>query len=169
MSVSIYDQTVTSFSHSLRALSALLEKARAHAETNDYDVANLLSARLFPDMFTLTRQIQLATDFAKGGAARLAGVEPPKWPDTESTLAELQGRIQKCVDFLATLKPAQFEGAEIRPIELTTPVGKLNFTGKEFLLHWAIPNFYFHCTTAYNLMRHNGVPVGKLEFLGKSV
>ena len=169
MSVSIHDQTVISFNHSLRALAALLEKARAHAEANAYDVANLLSARLYPDMFALTRQIQLATDFAKGGAARLAGVEPPKWPDTESTLEELQARMQKCIDFLAALTPAQFEGAENRPIELTTPVGKLNFTGKDFLLHWAIPNFYFHCTTAYNLLRHNGVPVGKLEFLGKTV
>ncbi len=167
MSISVYEQVVVGFSHALRAQSALLERARVHAETNKYDVANLLSARLFPDMFALIRQVQLATDFAKGGAARLAGVEVPKWADTEATLEELQARLHKALDFLASLQPAQFEGAEDRAIELTTPAGKLAFSGRDFLLHWAIPNFYFHYTTVYNLLRHNGVPVGKFDFLGK--
>ena len=167
MGISIHEQTVSAFSHSLRALSGLLDKARAHAEAHNYDAANLLSARLFPDMFALTRQVQLATDFAKGGAARLAGVEVPKWEDREQSIDELQARVGKALDFLATLPPAAFDGAENRTIELNTPAGKLSFGGREFLLQWAIPNFYFHCTTAYNLLRHNGVPVGKFDFLGR--
>lgn len=168
MSISIHDQTVSAFSHSLRALSNLLEQAQQHAAAHNYDVANLLSARLFPDMFALTRQVQLATDFAKGGAARLAGVEVPKWDDREATVAELEARIGKALDFLAGLQPAAFDGAENRTIELNTPAGKLVFSGRDFLLQWAIPNFYFHCTTAYNLLRHNGVPVGKFDFLGRA-
>lgn len=167
MSISVHEQVVVSFTHSLHALSALLERARAHAEASNYDVANLLAARLFPDMFALARQVQQTTDFAKSAAARLAGVDLPKWPDTETTLVELQARLRKAIDFLASVEPAQFEGAEHRTIELTTPAGKLSFTGRDFLLHWAIPNFYFHCTTVYNLLRHNGVPIGKFDFLGK--
>lgn len=168
MSITIHDQTVSSFSHALRALSGLLEQADKHAAAHNYDVANLLSARLFPDMFALTRQIQLATDFAKGGAARLAGVEVPRWEDREVTVEELEARIGKALEFLASLSPAAFDGAENRTIELNTPAGKLSFNGRDFLLQWAIPNFYFHCTTAYNLLRHNGVPVGKFDFLGRA-
>lgn len=168
MSVSVHEQVVVAFCHALRAQRALLDIARHHAESAKYDVAVLLTARLFPDMLPLARQVQLTTDFAKGGAARLAGVELPKWADTETTLDELQGRLDKCTAFLQSLPPAQFEGAEARAIELTTPAGKLSFTGRDFLLHWAIPNFYFHCTTTYNLLRHNGVPVGKFDFLGKT-
>lgn len=166
MSISIYDQTVTSFSHALRALSALLDKAKSHAEASKYDVNVLAAARLYPDMFALARQVQLATDFAKGAAGRLAGVELPKWEDTEATVDELQARIDKALDFLATLKPAQFNGAAERAIEIQTPTRTFNFTGDVFLLRWAIPNVYFHLTTVYNLLRHNGVPVGKLDFLG---
>ena len=168
MSVSIYDQTVTSFSHSLTALSALLDKARVHAEASKYDVNVLVVSRLFPDMFALGRQVQLATDFAKGGAARLAGVDLPKWEDTETTVDELQARIRKALDFFRSLSPAQFEGAETRAIEIKTPTRSFQFTGRDFLLQWAIPNFYFHVTTVYNLLRHNGVPVGKLKFLGQA-
>lgn len=168
MSITIHDQTVSAFSHALRALSGLLAQANKHAAAHNYDVANLLSARLFPDMFALTRQIQLATDFAKGGAARLAGVEVPKWEDREVTIEELEARIRKALEFLASLPPAAFDGAEDRTIEINTPAGKLSFNGRDFLLQWAIPNFYFHCTTAYNLLRHNGVPVGKFDFLGRA-
>lgn len=167
MSVPIYDQVIVGFRHSLLSLSAILTKAQQHAEANKTDLGAILGARLYPDMFTCTRQIQLATDFAKGAAGRLAGVDVPKWDDTETTHDELQARINKALDFLATLKPEQFVEAETRAIELKLPVGAFNFTGKDFLLHWAVPNFYFHCTTAYNLFRHNGVPVGKFDFLGK--
>ena len=167
MSVSNYDQVVTGFTHALKSLAAVLEKAKTHADTNKYEFGVLLSTRLFPDMFALARQVQLVTDFAKGAAARLAAIDPPKWDDTETTYEDLQARIQKALDFLATFKPAQLEGAESRAIELKTPGGTLSFTGQAFLLHWAIPNFYFHATTAYNLLRHNGVPIGKFDFLGK--
>lgn len=166
MSIPLYDQSVATFVATLRALAGLLDKARSHAATAGYDVDVLAQARLFPDMFPFARQVQLATDFAKGGAARLAGVEVPKWEDTERTLDELSARLAKAQAFLAGFTPEQFEGAEARTIELKTPVRTFTFQGDEFLLRWALPNFYFHCTTAYNLLRHNGVPVGKLEFLG---
>jgi hypothetical protein len=167
MSNATFEQVITGFGHSLQHLSVFLEKAQTHAEANQFEVGNLLSARLYPDMFACARQVQLATDFAKGAAARLAGVEPPKWADTETTIAELQARIQKARDFLATFMPAQFDAAEGRAIEIKTPAGTFNFTGQSFLLRWAVPNFYFHCTTAYNLLRHNGVPLGKFDFLGQ--
>lgn len=166
MSNPYYDQVITGFGQSLQNLSALLDKAAAHAASQRYEPASLLSARLFPDMFTCTRQFQLATDFAKGAAARLSGSEPPKWEDTEQTVEELQGRLRKACDYLATFTPDRFADAATRAIELKTPAGTFGFTGETFLLRWAVPNFYFHCTTAYNLLRHNGVPVGKFDFLG---
>ncbi len=167
MSIPIYDQTVTTFSHTLRSLATVIDKARAHAAAANYDANVLLQSRLYPDMFPLIRQLQLATDFAKGSAARLAGTEVPKWDDTEQNVDDIQQRIRKALDYLAGFTPAQFEGADSRAIELKTPAGVFNFTGRTFLLHWAIPNFYFHATTAYDVLRHNGVPVGKLDFLGK--
>ena len=166
MNISIYDQTVISFSRTLQALAGLLDKAAAHAASANYDVNVLAQTRLYPDMFACARQVQLATDFAKGAAARLAGVEIPKWEDSETTFVELQARIAKAVAFLASLTPSQFDGAGSRAIELQTPSRTFNFNGHDFVLQWAVPNFYFHCTTVYNLLRHNGVPVGKLEFLG---
>ncbi len=164
--MSIYDQVVTGFSRSLQNLAAMLDKADQHAKANKYESAALLDARLYPDMFPCKRQIQLVTDFAKGSAGRLAGVEVPKWEDTENTCAELQVRLNKAMTFLATLKPEQFADAPTRAIEIKTPVGAFNFTGDRFLLEWAVPNFYFHMATAYNLLRHNGVPIGKFDFLG---
>lgn len=166
MGIAIHDSVVTGFSHTLRSLSGLLDTTRAHATAMKYEPAVLLQARLFPDMFPLLRQIQLATDFAKGAAARLAGHEVPKWEDTEQNLDDLQRRIEKTIDYLASFGATQFEGAEARAIELKTPAGTFSFTGRSFLLQWAIPNFYFHAATAYGLLRHNGVPVGKLDFLG---
>ena len=166
MSNPYFDQVVTGFGTSLENLSRMLDKAAQHAQEQKFDVSNLLSARLYPDMFTCARQIQLATDFAKGAAARLAGMEPPKWEDTEQTVEELKARLDKARAFLGTFTPAQFDAAASRTIELKTPVGSFSFTGETFLLRWAVPNFYFHCTTAYNLLRHNGVPVGKFDFLG---
>lgn len=166
MSNAYFNQVVTGFGTSLENLSLMLDKAAQHAQEQKFDVSNLLSARLYPDMFTCARQIQLATDFAKGAAARLAGMEPPKWEDTEQTVEELKGRLAKARALLSTFTPAQFAEAATRTIELKTPAGSFSFTGETFLLRWAVPNFYFHCTTAYNLLRHNGVPVGKFDFLG---
>ncbi len=164
--MTLYEQTVPAFTRMLGNLAALLDKAQAHAEASRYDVSALLGARLFPDMFTLTRQVQLATDFAKGACARLAGQEVPRWEDTEVSVPELRARIRKALDYLASMPPAAFEGAAARAIELKTPAGNFQFNGESFVQQWALPNFYFHAATAYNLLRHNGVPVGKLDFLG---
>lgn len=165
--MTLYEQTVPVFTRMLNNLSTLLDKAQAHAEASKYEVGVLLDARLFPDMFTLTRQVQLATDFAKGACARLAGQEVPRWEDSEKTLPELRARLKKALDYLAGFTPAHFDAAPTRAIELKTPVGTFHFTGDSFVQTWALPNFYFHVTTAYNLLRHNGVPVGKLDFIGK--
>jgi hypothetical protein len=162
-----FDQVVTGFSETLKNLSLMLDKAAQHAHEQKFDAVNLLSARLAPDMFTCARQFQLATDFAKGAAARLSGSEPPKWEDTEHTVEELKGRLEKARAFLSTFTPSHFTDAGNRTIELKTPAGNFTFSGETFLLRWAVPNFYFHCTTAYNLLRHNGVPVGKFDFLGQ--
>jgi len=167
MSNIYYDQVVTGFTETLKNLSEILDKTAHHAEVQKFDVANVLSARLYPDMFTCVRQFQLATDFAKGAAARLSGSEPPKWEDSEKTVEELKGRLAKTRTFLAAFTPSQFADAATRAIELKTPAGNFSFSGETFLLRWAVPNFYFHCTTAYNILRHNGVPVGKFDFLGK--
>ena len=166
MQISIYDQTVVSFSRALTALDHLMTTASSAAEAGKYDVNVLAQARLYPDMFAFARQVQLTTDFAKGAAARLAGVDIPKWDDTETTFDELRARIAKALAFLASLTAAQFADAAARVIELKTPLRTFNFSGYDFVLQWALPNFYFHYTTAYNLLRHNGVPVGKLEYLG---
>ncbi len=165
MSTSMHSQSVLVFSHGLRALSSLLDKARAHAGVAGFDVNVLCGTRLFPDMLPFSRQVQIATDMSKGGAARLAGVEAPKWDDTETTLDELQVRINKALAYLATFTPAQFEGAASRAIEVKTPERSYQFNGEDFLCKWSLPNFYFHLTTVYNLLRHNGVPVGKMDFL----
>jgi hypothetical protein len=166
MSNAYHDQIVTGFSHSLRNLSTILDRAEAYATREKFDIANLLQARLYPDMFPCTRQVQLATDFAKGAACRLTGSESPKWGESEKSVAELKTRLQNALDLLAGCTPAQFEGAATRAIEVKTPAGTFHFTGAQFLLRWAVPNFYFHCTTAYALLRHQGVPLGKLDFLG---
>ncbi|MGE0857517.1 MAG: DUF1993 family protein [Gammaproteobacteria bacterium] len=166
MSNLFHAQVVTGFSHTLLSLSQVLDKAAAHAESHGFDMQNLLTSRLFPDMLPCTRQFQIATDSAKGAAARLTGVEAPRWEDTEQTVAELQARLAKARDYLASFTAAQFDGAAERAIEIKTPAGTFAFTGETFLHRWAVPNFYFHCTTAYNLLRHGGVPVGKFDFLG---
>ena len=166
--MNVYDLTIPVFTGMLRNLSKLLERAEEQAAARKYAPEALLDARLYPDMFPLTRQVQLATDFAKGTAARLAGLEVPRWEDTERGFGELQARIRKALDYLATLAPEAFAAAEERAIELKTPAGTFNFRGDEFLLTWGLPNFYFHVTTAYNILRHNGIEIGKLDFLGKA-
>ena len=150
----------------LTALDKVLSKAEADAAARKIDPAVFVNGRLAPDMLPLTRQVQIMTDQAKGGASRLAGQESPKWADEEKNFADLHERIAKTIAHLNSFKPAQFDGAETRAIELKFPNATFNFTGKDYLLGFVVPNFYFHYTTAYAILRHNGVPVGKQDFLG---
>jgi hypothetical protein len=166
VSISIYDQLVTVFSHMLSSLDSVLTKAEADAEARKIDPLVFVNGRLAPDMLPLTRQIQIMTDQAKGGASRLAGQESPKWGDDEKSFGDLHARVQKTIAHLKTFKPADFDGAETRDIELKFPNATFNFKGKDYLLNFVIPNFYFHYTTAYAILRHNGVQIGKGDFLG---
>lgn len=166
MTMSMYEASIPTFVHTLRSLKAILEKGLAHAEAKKFDQSVLASSRLAPDMFPLTRQVQIASDAAKGAAARLAGVEPPKFEDTETTLTELIARVDKTIDYLQSFKPAQIDGSDDKIITINTPRGAFTFPGVAFVRHWALPNFFFHVTTAYNLLRHNGVELGKADFLG---
>jgi uncharacterized protein len=170
MSLSVYDSSVGVFTRLLVNLEKILDKAVAWADEKKIDHSALLLARLAPDMFTLTRQIQIATDMAKGTAARLAGVEPPSYKDDESSFAELKARVAKTREFLATLQPAQFEGAESRQVKLVLgPPGRqvtLEFVGRDYLLNFGTPNVYFHYSMVYALLRHNGLAVGKQDYTG---
>lgn len=168
MSLSMYEAAVPVFVRMLGNLRVLIEKGAAHAEARKFDGVLLSDSRLFVDMFSLARQIHIATDAAKGAAARLAGVEPPSFADVEHSLPELMARIDKTVAFLTTLNAEQFDGSETRAITLKLRSGELNFNGQDYLLNFALPNFYFHTTTAYNILRHNGVELGKMDFLGRS-
>jgi uncharacterized protein len=167
MKISMYEASIPTFLHTLRNLKTFLEKGTAHAEARKYDPNLLAATRLTADMLPLTRQIQIASDAAKGAAARLAGVDPPKFEDNETTLADLIARVDKTIDYLQGFKPAQFEGSEDRTITIQTPRQTFSFPGLIFLRHWAIPNFFFHVTTAYNLLRSNGVELGKADYLGR--
>jgi len=166
MSLSMYQASIPVFQRTLGTLDKILDKAAAYAEERKIDPAVLLSARLYPDMFALTRQVQIATDHAKGAAARLAGVAVPSFEDSEKTFPELKVRIGKTLSFIATLKPGQIDGSEGRDIRLKAGPRELTFKGQDYLLFFALPNFYFHATTAFAILRHNGVPIGKLDFLG---
>ncbi len=165
MSLSMYQASVPAFTRSLNMLSKLLTKAEAHAAANGLTPADLLEARLAPDMYHLTRQIQAAADAAKFGAARPAGVTPPSHPDTETTFAELQARLTSVSEFINSIDEAAFEGAETRPVTLKTGNGELSFSGQDYLLNFALPNFYFHAVTAYDILRHKGLPLVKRDFL----
>ncbi|MBB6094456.1 hypothetical protein HNQ60_003343 [Povalibacter uvarum] len=167
MNMSMYQASVPMFIHTLKNLRAILEKGLAYAEARKFDPNILAGSRLFPDMLPFSRQIQIASDAAKGAAARLAGIDPPKFEDTETTLPELIARIDKTLDFLKSVQPAQIDGSEEREITIKTPRQEFKFTGAVFLRHWAIPNFFFHVTTAYNLLRHAGVEIGKADYLGR--
>ncbi|MDK2125409.1 DUF1993 domain-containing protein [Parachitinimonas caeni] len=166
MSLSMYQVSVAVMPHFLNSLSVILDKAVAHADAKKFDMAVLLGSRLAPDMFPLSRQIQIASDLAKGCAARLAGVEPPNWEDNETTVEELKARIAKTVDYLQTFKPEQIDGSESRTVVLKMRSGELTFDGLTYLNQFVLPNFYFHLTTAYDILRHNGVELGKKDFLG---
>ena len=166
MNPALFDATVPVFIRGLKALDACLDKAQAHADALKCDVGNILGARLAPDMFPLGRQIQIACDFAKGVSARLADVDMPSFEDNESTLAEYKARIAKTIDFLGTLPAEKFAGAETRDIVILRGDTKREYTGLNYAHHAGLPNFYFHVTTAYNILRHNGVAIGKKDFIG---
>jgi hypothetical protein len=167
MKISMYEASIPTFLHTLRNLKTFLEKGIAHAEGRKYDPNLLAATRLTADMLPLTRQVQIASDAAKGAAARLAGVDPPKFEDNEATLADLIARVGKTIDYLQGFKPEQLEGSDERTITIQTPRQTFTFPGLLFLRHWALPNFFFHVTTAYNLLRHNGVEIGKADYLGR--
>src|SRR3990172_3439831 len=168
MNISMYQSSVPVFVRMLNNLAEILKKAAAHAETKKIDPAVLLQTRLYPDMFALARQVQIATDTAKGCAARLAGVEPPRYEDKESSFPELLARIEKTIAYAKSIKPDQIDGSEDRPIVLKVRDQSINFNGLAYLLNFALPNFYFHVATAYDLLRHNGVELGKQDFLGRA-
>jgi hypothetical protein len=163
----MYQASVPVITRSLTNLRTLLEKAASHAEANKIDPVVLLNARLFPDMFPLVRQVQIATDMAKGGASRLAGAEIPKYEDNEVSFPELIARINKTIALLETFKPVQIDGSEDRDITVSMRNRSLNFKGLPYLLEYVLPNIHFHVTTTYAILRHNGVVVGKGDFLGK--
>jgi hypothetical protein len=164
----IYDASVPIFIHFLTGLDSLLHKAEAFVQAKKVDPDALLKARLYPDMFTFTRQVQLATDFAKGAGARLAGVPVPSYPDEEKSFDELHARIRKVTDYLRTLRKEQFADAADRTVTLKVGGGEMSFKGSDYLNQFVLPNFYFHLTTAYDLLRHNGVELGKMDFMARS-
>ena len=166
MPVPMYDHSIPVFAKMLGNLSAILDKGAKHCEAKKFDPAVVVASRLFPDMFPLTRQVQVATDQAKGGAARLAGLEVPKYEDTEKTFDDLKARIAKTVAFVNGIKPEQLAGSETRDIVMPIGGNPVTFKGEWYLKHFVLPNLYFHVTTAYNLLRHNGVELGKRDFIG---
>ena len=167
MTMSLYPVTVPVFIRTLTNLKFVLQKAQAHALEHKIEEAVFVDARLYPDMFPLSRQVQIATDIARGCAARLAGAEPPSFEDKERTFDDLVGRIDRTIDYLRSLPEQQFDDAETRAI--TRPVGGKphTFTGVNYALQFGVPNVYFHAATAYDILRHSGVPLGKADFLGK--
>ena len=166
MTISMYQASAPRFANMLRNLAALIEKADAHCAAKKIDPVALTTYRLYPDMFPLTRQVQIACDTAKGAVARLAGVDIPKHEDTEQTFADLKARIAKTLDFVESVSAAKIDGSDDKEIVLQMRSGERRFKGMQYLLGHAYPNFYFHVTTAYNILRHNGVEVGKKDFVG---
>jgi uncharacterized protein len=167
MKVTMHAMSVELFANTLGNLSAILEKAAANAAQRKFDAGVLLAARLAPDMLPLTRQVQIAADIAKNSVARLAGQEPPRFEDTETTIEQLRARLARTIDFLNGVPASALEGSETREIKLPAGERTLQFTGLELLQRWAIPNVFFHVTTAYAILRHNGVDLGKRDFLNR--
>ena len=167
MTISMYQASVPVFIRTLNNLVGILEKGAKYAETKKIDPSVLINSRLFPDMFPLSRQIQIASDIAKRGVAQLAGMEAPQFEDTETTFPELIDRIQKTISYLDTFKPEQIDNSEEKTITLKMRDNTLSFQGMPFLLYFVLPNVYFHVTTAYDILRHCGVEVGKQDFLGQ--
>lgn len=167
MSLSMYQASLPVFAHALHNLAAVLAKGQAHIVEKKLDEAAFVNFRLFPDMLPLASQVRIACDMVKGGGARLAGVEVPKFADDETTFEQLIARVQKTLDFIGTLTPTQVDGSEAREVVLVSPRGNMKFTGQNYLFQFVLPNLYFHSATAYNILRHNGVEIGKMDFLGK--
>ncbi|MBG1268399.1 DUF1993 domain-containing protein [Nostoc sp. WHI] len=168
MTISMYQASIPVSIRTLNNLLSILEKGAKYAETKKIDPSVLINSRLSPDMFPLSRQVQIASDVAKLGAARLAGIEAPKFEDIETTFTQLTDRIQKTISYLETFKPEQIDGSEERTVTLQMPNNTLSFQGMSYLLYFVLPNLYFHVTTAYDILRHCGVEVGKQDFLGKA-
>ncbi len=166
MTCGLYDVSVPVFTRMLRAQSALLDKLVADCAARNVDPAVLLQSRLYPDMFPLVQQVQLACDFAKGASARLAGVPVPAFPDDEKTVDELKARIAKVIAFVESVSKADVDAGQERDITIKLRDRTVDLKGLDYLNHMAMPNFYFHCTTAYAIMRHNGVVIGKRDFIG---
>jgi len=166
MSFGMFGASVPAFLQMLKNLSGILDKAEAFAAEREIEPEVLLNWRLASDMFPLTRQVQIAADFAKGTTARLAGAEVPKYPDEEKTFAELKARIAKTIKFVEGFKPKDIDGSETRDITLTVGGQDMHFKGEPYLVHFALPNFYFHATTAYDILRRCGVEIGKRDFIG---
>jgi uncharacterized protein len=166
MTISMYEASAPRFVRMLRNLDAILVKAQAHAVAKKIDPTVLLTARLFPDMFPFTRQVQVACDHAKGAVARLAGAEVPKYEDTEQSFGELQARLAKTIGFVESFAAGQIDGTEEREIALKVGGRDMTFKGMPYLLGFALPNFYFHVVTAYDILRHNGVEIGKRDYIG---
>ncbi len=166
MSLSMYQASIPGFIRGLGNFSAILTKAEAYAEAKKIEPSVLINARLAPDMFPLSRQVQIATDGAKGCAARLAGIEVPSYEDTETTFPELQARIAKTIAFLKSVSAAQIDGSEQRKVTFKLRGKDVSFLGQPYLLTFVLPNFYFHITTAYDILRHNGLEIGKSDYLG---
>jgi hypothetical protein len=168
MSLSMHAASVPVFVRMLGNLLTWLDKAEAHAQARKFDVNNFVGLRLAPDMLPFSRQIQIATDTAKGCVARLAGLEVPKWDDNEATFDDLRARVRKAIDYVQSIPPAQIDGSEQREIVLPMRSGDpLRFTGENYVRFWVLPNFFFHVTTAYALLRHGGVEIGKGDYLGR--
>lgn len=168
MTISMYHASVPVFVRMLKNLSIILDKAQAHAEARKIAPNVLPASRVIADMFPLSKQVQIACDHAKGAAARLAGIEVPKYEDNEQTIDELKARIAKTIAYVETFTPEQLDGTEERDIAFTLGSYDLKFKGMDYLLGFALPNFYFHMVTAYNILRQNGVDVGKRDFLART-
>jgi hypothetical protein len=166
MSISMYQASVPRFVNILGNLSNILDKAQAHVDAKKLDAVTLTTYRLFPDMLPMTSQVQIACDTAKGVVARLAGVEIPVFEDDEKTLSDLKARIAKTIAFIQTVTPGQIDGTEDKEIVIKRGDKETRYSGMQFLLGHALPNFYFHVTTTYNILRHNGIEIGKRDYLG---
>ena len=166
MAISMYQASVPQLKKMLVNLSAILKKGEEYASAKKIEGTVLTGDRLFPDMLPLTRQVFIACDQVKNGLSRLASIEPPKFDDTETTFPELQERVAKTIAFIDNIKPEQLDGTEAKEIKFSIKEWNFEFVGEQYLLTWIIPNFYFHVTTTYNILRHNGVEIGKADFLG---
>jgi hypothetical protein len=167
MPLSMYQASVPTIIRALDNLAAVLDKAAQQIDAKKYPAEAYVNARLYPDMFPLSKQVQIASDVSKGGCARLAQVEPPAFEDNETTFPQLIERLRKTIEFLRTLKPAQIDGSEERTVTWKTRTAERSMQGQPYLLNHVLPNVFFHCATAYDILRHNGVELGKMDFLGK--